>query len=107
MSEDVNDEPTTEVCHENASNNRVTEPEEVEEEESKRDRMVEQIIVSPVTAPIEEKCDVEKEVYDKFAAIGVKVLKFSGHVDRKRKFKSGLVTVSPVNLNKIWGRRLG
>ena len=59
------------------------------------------------TAPIEEKCDVEKEVYDKFAAIGVKVLKFSGHVDRRGKYKSGLVTISPVNLNKIRGRRLG
>ena len=75
--------PNKEVSNKESSNTCVIEQEEVDKEELKRDRMVEQNIVSPVTAPIEEKSNVEKEVHDKFAAIGVKVLKISGHIEEE------------------------
>ena len=51
--------------------------------------------------------EVEKEVTEKLASIGVEVKNFSSHVDKEGKYETGIVSIAPVNLNKIWGRRLG
>ena len=51
--------------------------------------------------------DVKKEVTEKLAAMGVEVKEFSTHADREGKYETDVAAISPVNLNKIWGRRLG
>ena len=52
--------------------------------------------------------EVKKEVVEKLAIMRIEVKEFSSQVvDRDGKYETGVVTVSPVNLNKIWGRRLG
>ena len=88
------------------------ETEEVDPEEAKRDRMVEKVVIYRVSGgslfkPRQTNDEVKKEVIDKLAMMGVEVIEFSGHADRDGMYETGVVSISPVNLNKIWGRRLG
>ena len=94
----VNDE----ICSDNAYDGA----EEVAHELA-RDKNVEKVIVYAVTRPIEKKIDVEEEIREKFAAIGVKVKTIKTKSDYKGLFDKSLVEISQVNLNLIWGRRLG
>ena len=84
-----------------------SEAEEVDEEERKRDKDVEKVVISPVTRPIEDENDVRQEVHQRFSALGVKVIELRTYADRNGKYKTGVAVISPVNLNRIWGRRLG
>ena len=90
----------------------VVEAEEVDPEEAKRDRMIDKVVIYAVSGgsifKTRQNCDeVKKEVTEKLATIGVDVKEFSSHADKEGKYETGVVTISPVNLNKIWGRRLG
>ena len=60
-----------------------------------------------MTKPIEKKFDVEEEIRDKFAGIGVEVKGMKTITDSRGKFDKSLVEISKVNLKLIWGRRLG
>ena len=79
----------------------------VDEAEVARDRSVTKVIICPVTDPNEKKSTVEKEIMEKFEAIGVKVLSMKSRSTIHGEFKARIVEISPVNLNKIWGHRLG
>ena len=82
--------------------------EEVDVEEQRRDKLVEDVVISKVTIEaIEYAVDVEKEIRDKFGAIGVTVKNIRLKSDKRGMFQTSLVNISAVNLNKIWGRRLG
>ena len=100
---EVNDE----ICSDNAYHEPLVETEEVDEDELARDKNVEKVIVYAVTEPIEKKVDVEQEIREKFAAIGVKVKTIKIKTDYKRLFEKSLVEINQVNLNLIWGQRLG
>ena len=71
-----------------------------------RDKYVGKVIISPVTKPIEDENDVKQEIHQKFSALGVEVLELRTYTDWKGKYKTGVAVISPVNLNRIWGRRL-
>ena len=65
------------------------------------------MLISPVTDPNEKKESVEKEILEKFEAIGVTVENMKSKSTIRGEFKGSILEISPVNLNKIWGRRLG
>ena len=83
------------------------ETEEVDQAELDRDIVIDDVIISAVTKPIEVKEVVEKEIRDRFNAIGVDVVKMDTYCNYQGLFKMSRVRTTPVNLNKIWGRRLG
>ena len=60
-----------------------------------------------VTEPIEKKSDVEAEIREKFANIGVEVREMKTKSTYRGEFDKSLVEISQVNLKLIWGRRLG
>ena len=101
--EKVLNEVTDEICADSAYNDA----EEVDLKELARDKIVEKVIVSAVTKPIEEKADVEIEIREKFAAVGVEIKHLKTRSNYRGKFEHCIVNVSPVNLTNIWGRRLG
>ena len=76
-------------------------------EEVARDRVVEKLIVSAVTKPIEDKADIEDEIRCKFKAKRITVKEMKTFADRRGKFDQSVVWVSPVNLKDIWGCSLG
>ena len=65
-----------------------------------------EILVSTVTEPIENVKDVEEEVKVKLNALGVAVVNMRTF-DKRGMFDFSIVRISDINLNKIWGRRLG
>ena len=73
---------------------------EVDQAELDRDKMVEELIVSSVTKPIELITDVEH-------AIGIKVINMRSYGNARGMFNQSRVRTSPVNLKDVWGRRLG
>ena len=79
----------------------------VDDAEVARDRVTKKVIICPVTDPNEKKEVVENEIVTKFQAIGVKVLNMKTRSTNKEDFKASIEDISPVNLNRIWGRRLG
>ena len=105
--ETVLKEVDDEICPDDAYNGTENEAEEVDAEELARDKNIEKVIVSAVTKPIEKKFDVEEEIRDKFAGIGVEVKGMKTITDSRGKFHKSLVETSKVNLKLIWGRRLG
>ena len=80
---------------------------EVDEEELKRDKIIEEVIISSVTQPTEKLEDVENEIRQKFANIGVNILSMNSFTNSRGCFKQSRVRLTPVNLKTIWGRRLG
>ena len=79
----------------------------IEEDEKKLNNIVEKVIISSVTEPIEDVLDVEKEIVDKFVDIGIEVRNLKSKVNWMGKHVISLALISPVNLKQIWGRRLG
>ena len=72
-----------------------------------RIRIVSKVIVCPVTKPIEKKAKVENEIEEKFAAIGVDVKSMNTKTNYRGLFDGSVVEINPpVNLQRIWGRRL-
>ena len=97
--EKVLKEVTDEICADSAYNDA----EEVDLNELARDKIVEKVIVSAVT---KVKANVENEIREKFAALGVEIKHLKTRSNYRGKFEHCIVYVSPVNLKNIWGRRL-
>ena len=96
-------EVTDEVCPDD-----VYHEEEIDPAEAARDKMVEKIIIYPVTKKWKvDKNAIENEIKDKLNLMQVNVK----NIETKRtifgEFNGSIVETSPVNLNKVWGRRLG
>ena len=98
-------EPMDEICADNDYQKEIPAV-EVDEAELDRDILVKKVLVYTVTEPIEKKADVEQEVREKFSGIGVEVKQMETKTNFRGEFKGSVVTISPVNLNRIWGRRL-
>ena len=64
----------TEVTDEICSNEAFENHEVMNDAEAKRNKIVEKLIVCPVTKPNEKKDTVENEIRDKLEAKGVKVI---------------------------------
>ena len=94
------------VCENNAADNVQKIEPEVDFYELQRDKLVNEILVSTVTEPIENVKDVEEEVKVKLNALGVAVVNMRTF-DKRGMFDFSIVRISDINLNKIWGRRLG
>ena len=54
-----------------------------------------------------EKDVIEQEIRQKFGEIGVTVMGIETRRSYSGEFKGSIVKTSMVNLNRIWGRRLG
>ena len=96
------------------SNEQCTEQcgEEIDSDELERDKLVDQVIIhlvppSDCRKKIPNAKEVEIEIRDRFASIGVQVKDFRCKTDSLGQFKTSLVKISPTNLKLIWGRRLG
>ena len=76
-------------------------------ERDDKDKLVGKVIISPVSEIKIHKDIIESEVRTRFEAIGVKVLNLKMNSSTVGDFKSCVVDITPVNLQKIWGRRLG
>ena len=98
-------EPMDEFCSDSVYQNE-TKTEEVDPRELARDKIVEKVIVCPGTKLIEKKEKVEKEIEEKFAAISVQVKSMKTKTNYRGLFDGSVVEISPVNLQRIWGRRL-
>ena len=67
-----------------------TEEVEVDQDELERDKIIEEVIVSSVTKPIEKEKDVEQEIIKKFGEIGIVVKEmktfsdYQGNFDKSR-----------------------
>ena len=81
--------------------------EEVDEEELKRDKIIEEVVISSVTQPFEKVEVVEEEIKQKFADIGINVVSMNSFSSKRGYFDQSRVRTTPVNLKTIWGRRLG
>ena len=105
--ENVFQEVADEICSNDVYDKDNHETEEVDTDELARDKNVEKVIVYAVTEPIEKKSDVEAEIREKFANIGVEVREMKTKSTYRGEFDKSLVDISQVNLKLIWGRRLG
>ena len=85
---------------------------DVDEAEVARDKLVEEVIVyavppSDIRQPAQDVIDVEQEIRKSLSSIGVNVLSIRHRTRPGGQYESSLVKLTPVNLNRIWGRRLG
>ena len=80
---------------------------EIDPAEAARDKDVEKVLVYPMGNDKIDKEFIEAKVKEKFEVIGVTVKDIETHRTLFGELKSCVVDISPVNLNKIWGRRLG
>ena len=69
--------------------------------------MINKALVSPVGFSKVEKDVIEEEIKQKFGEIGETVIGIETRRSYSGEFKGSLVKTSMVNLDKIWGRRLG
>ena len=95
---------------ENIESNSATE-EVLDEDELARDKLVDEVIVyavppSDIRQPVPTAHEVEEEIRDRFFSMGVDVVNIK-HRTMLGKYESSLVKLTPVNLRRIWGRRLG
>ena len=86
--------------------------EEIDKEELEKDKLVSEVLIYAVPPSDCRKTmqgvnEVQEEVKEKFSMIGVKVLDMKIKASIQGKFASSLVKITPTNLRKIWGRRLG
>ena len=83
----------------------------VDEAELARDKLVDEVIVYAVPPidirqPVQGAHDVEEEIRAKFSSMGIDVVNIRHRVIAV-KYESCLVKLTPANLRRIWGRRLG
>ena len=88
------------------------EMEYIDKDELQRDKLVEDIFVyavppSDCRQPIPDANEVEQEIRERFACLGVEIRDIRIQTSKHGKYESGFLKISPINLNKIWGRRLG
>ena len=99
---EIAQEVTDEICPDGDFD-----PEDVDPFEVARDRLIGKALVCPVGFSSVAKDVIENEIRQKFEEIGVNVIKIETKRSYLGEFKGSIVTTSLVNLNKIWGRRLG
>ena len=75
--------------------------------EKKIDRIVNKVLIAHVTKSKVCNQEIENEVKTKFGEIGVNVLNLKFVDAKDGAFNFCIADISPVNLNKIWDRRLG
>ena len=80
---------------------------EIDPAEAARDKVIEKVLVYPVGNYKQKYESIEEEIKEKFNEIGVAVKDIKTNRTTFGELKSCTVDLSPVNLNKIWGRRLG
>ena len=95
------------------SNIDYVEIEEIDEAEKASDKLIDEVIVyavppSDIRKSMQNVNEVETEVKAKFSSLGVEVNDMKIKSNKQGRFESSLVKISPpINLNRIWGRRLG
>ena len=104
--EKVLQDPMDELCP-NKDYDNAKEAIVVNAADDARNKLVEKVIISPLNRSSETKATVEAEIMEKFEAIGVTVKVMNTKSTAFGKFSGSVVEISPVNLNTIWGRRLG
>ena len=81
---------------------------EIDPSEAARDKIVEKIIIYPVSKKWKiEKDVIENEIKDKLKLIEMSVKRIETKRTIFGEFNGSIVEISPVNVNKVWGRRLG
>jgi hypothetical protein len=88
-----------EVCPDN--------DDEIDAAEASRDKMVDKVLIYPVGKSTVEKKVIENEIRVKFEKNGVTVKQIQTKRSYFGEFIGSIAEISPVNLNRIWGRRLG
>ena len=96
-----------EICPDSVYEEVKNDDEEVDLDELARDKIVTKVLICTVTKPIEKTSDVQVEIREKFGGIGIKVIGMKTRSTLRGYYETSIVNISPVNLNKIWGRRLG
>ena len=86
--------------------------EELDQSEAEKDKLVEKVIIyavppSDCRQAIQTVKEVEEDIRSRFLLLGVDVKDIQMKTSRSGKYESSLVEISPINLRKIWGRRLG
>ena len=86
--------------------------EEIDIDELEKDRLVSEILIyavppSDCRIPMQGVNEVQQEIREKFSTIGAKIEDMKVKASSQGKFESSLVIITPTNLRKIWGRRLG
>ena len=85
--------------------------EELDQSEAEKDKLVEKVIIDAVPPSdcrqaIQTVKEVEEDIRSRFLLLGVDVKDIQMKTSRSGKYESSLVEISPINLRKIWGRRL-
>ena len=107
MQEIAADLVSDEICPDSVYEEAKNDDEEVDLDELARDKIVTKVLICAVTKPIEKTSDVQVEFREMFGGIGVKVIDMKTRSTLRGYYETSIVNISPVNLNKIWGRRLG
>ena len=86
--------------------------EEMDKHEQELDKFVTEILIyavppSDIRKPMQDANEVKTEIMERFSSIGVEVQNLKVEADRLGKFERSLARITPVNLRRIWGRRLG
>ena len=94
------------------SNENCEEMEYVDKDELQPDKLVEDIFVyavplSDCRQPIPDAKEDEQEIRERFTCLGVEIRDIRIQTSKHGKYERGFLRISPINLNKIWGRRLG
>ena len=85
---------------------------EIDEAEVARDKLVNKVVAYAVPhldirQPAQDMVDIEQEIRKRLSSIGVDVSSIRHRTKSGGKHESSLVKLKPVNLNRIWSRRLG
>ena len=88
------------------------ERERIDKAERELDKVVEKVYIyavppSDIRQRIPDAEEVEIEIRDKFSGLGIEVKDIQIITSRLGKYESSVVKISPTNLKRIWGRRLG
>ena len=88
------------------------ERERIDKAERELDKVVEKVYIyavppSDIRQRIPDAEEVEIEIRDKFSGLGIEVRDIHIFTSRLGKYESSVVKISPTNLKRIWGRRLG
>ena len=102
----------SDINNETNNENEECYTEEVDQHELELDKIVTEVVIyavppSDIRKTMQDAAEVEVEIREKFCSIGVEVQDMLIKADRIGKFDRRLVKVTPVNLRRIWGRRLG
>ena len=80
---------------------------EVDASEAARYKVIEKVLIHPMGNHKMAKDIIESVIRERFKQIGVEVLSIETRRTFFGEYKCSIEETSPVNLNLIWGRRLG